>query len=206
MIRATSRISSSPRPRVVTAGVPMRRPEVTVGGRSSNGMPFLLTVIPARARRSSPSAPVSGVAERLTRTRWLSVPPLTRTTPPATSSSASARQLRTVCSWRARNSGVRAWPRATALPAITCMSGPPWSPGKTARSTFVPSSSLDRIIPARGPPRVLWVVVVTRSAIPTGDGCWPAATRPAMCAMLTMKSAPTSSAISRKAGKSMMRG
>ena len=68
------------------------------------------------------------------------------------------------------------------------------------------SSSLDMIMPARGPPSVLWIVVVTRSAIPTGVGCWPAATRPAMCAMSTMKSAPTSSATSRKAGKSMTRG
>ena len=55
----------------------MRRPEVTVGGRSSNGTPFLLTVMPARSRRSSPSAPVRAVAERSTSRRWLSVPPLT---------------------------------------------------------------------------------------------------------------------------------
>ena len=64
------------------------------------------------------------------------MPPLTRSTPPASSSSASALQLATIASWRARNSGVRAWPSATALPAMTCISGPPCRPGKTALLTF----------------------------------------------------------------------
>jgi len=41
MIWPISRISGSRRPRVVSAAVPMRSPEVTVGGRSSNGtFPF----------------------------------------------------------------------------------------------------------------------------------------------------------------------
>ena len=50
------------------------------------------------------------------------------------------------------------------------------------------------------------MVVVVTSAIPTGLGCTPAATRPAMCAMSTIRRAPTSSAIARKAAKSITRG
>ena len=61
--------------------------------------------------------------------------------------------------------------------------------------------------PPRGPPSVLWVVVVTTSApCATGFGCRPAATRPAKWAMSTISSAPTSSAISRKRAKSSWRG
>ena len=45
MIRPTSRMSSSSKPRMVTAGVPSRTPEATVGGRSSNGTVLRLTVI-----------------------------------------------------------------------------------------------------------------------------------------------------------------
>ena len=68
------------------------------------------------------------------------------------------------------------------------------------------SSSRQRIIPLRGPHRVLWIVVVTTSAWGTGLGCSPAATRPAKWAMSTISRAPTESAISRKAGKSSCRG
>ena len=42
-------------------------------------------------------------------------------------------------------------------------------------------------MPPRGPPSVLWVVVVTTSASGTGLGCSPAATSPAKCAMSTIK-------------------
>src|SRR5207245_131950 len=38
-------------------------------------------------------------------------------------------------------------------------------------------------MPPRGPRSVLWVVVVTKSAMPTGDGWSPAATSPAGCGM-----------------------
>ena len=87
-----------------------------------------------------------------------------------------------------------------------CMSGPPWSPGKTALSIALAWISRERIIPPRGPRRVLWVVVVTTSEWGTGDGCTPAATRPAKWAMSVISSAPTSSQISRKAAKSQIRG
>ena len=62
------------------------------------------------------------------------------------------------------------------------------------------------MMPARGPVSVLCVVLVTTSQYGTGLGCTPAAMSPAMWAMSAMSSAPHSSAISRKAAKSMVRG
>ena len=44
MIDATSRKSSSSKPRIVAAGVPIRTPEATIGGRSSNGTVLRFTV------------------------------------------------------------------------------------------------------------------------------------------------------------------
>ncbi len=46
MMSATSVNSASPKPRVASAGVPMRRPDVTIGGRGSNGTALRLTVMP----------------------------------------------------------------------------------------------------------------------------------------------------------------
>ena len=64
-------------------------------------------------------------------------------------------------------------------------------------------------MPPRGPRRDLWVVVVTMCACGTGSKS-PVktlpATRPAKCAMSTMKVAPTSSAISRMMRKFTFRG
>ncbi len=91
------------------------------------------------------------------------------------------------------------------MAAITCSSGPPCVPGKTCLSTAFASSVLQRIIPPRGPRNVLWVVVVTICAWGTGDGYTPPATSPAKCAMSTTRTASTSSAIDRKAGKSTIR-
>ena len=64
-------------PRVVRAGVPRRRPLVTIGGRGSFGMPFLLTMMPADSSHFSASAPVRSASRvrRSTSMRWLSVPP-----------------------------------------------------------------------------------------------------------------------------------
>ena len=105
---------------------------------------------------------------------------------------------RAIC---ARSRGTRAAaPRrkATALAAITCMSGPPCPPGKTAVSIAFANRASHRIMPPRGPRSVLCVVVPISCAWPTGLGWSPAATSPAMCAMSAKSSAPTSSAISRK--------
>ena len=68
-----------------------------------------------------------------------------------------------ICLWYSRNSGVIASFSATALAAMTCMSGPPWIPGKIEELSFFAISSRQRIIPARGPRSVLCVVVVTNS-------------------------------------------
>ena len=58
---------------------------------------------------------------------------------------------------------------------------------------------------ARGPRNILCVVMVTISACGTGDGCRPAATRPAMCAMSANSNAPQPRAISPMRAKSMIR-
>ncbi|MCY1241271.1 hypothetical protein D9M72_541630 [compost metagenome] len=77
---------------------------------------------------------------------------------------------------------------ATALPAMTCSSGPPCWPGNTAELIFLAmSASLERMMPPRGPARVLCVVDVVTCACGTGDGCSPAATSPAKCAMSTIR-------------------
>ena len=54
---------------------------------------------------------------------------------------------------------------------MTCISGPPWMPGKIAELIFLAiSSSLVRIMPPRGPRSVLCVVVVTTCACGNGLG------------------------------------
>src|SRR3546814_2465287 len=71
-------------------------------------------------------------------------------------------------------------------------------PGNTADWNFLLKSSgwpLVRMMPPRGPRRVLCVVLVTTWACGSGLGYSPAATRPATCAMSTQKDAPTLSAI-----------
>ena len=55
--------------------------------------------------------------------------------------------------------------KATAFAAITCISGPPCIPGKTALSIALAHSSRHNTKPPRGPRRVLCVVVVTKSGV-----------------------------------------
>ena len=81
MNSATVSISASAMPRVVSAGVPSRMPLATIGGCSSNGMAFLFTVMPARPRAASQTVPVRPRENTSTRSRWLSVPPLTMRKP-----------------------------------------------------------------------------------------------------------------------------
>ena len=87
-------------------------------------------------------------------------------------------------------------------------SGPPRTSGQP-RSTVAANSSVHSTIPPRGPRSVLWVVVVTTWAWATGSksplNTLPA-TSPAKWAMSTMSTAPTSSAISRKMRKLILRG
>ena len=89
--------SAAPKPRVVPAGVPRRTPEVTVGGCGSNGMPFLLQVMCARPSAASASLPVTPFGRRSTSIRWVSVPPVTMSSPPFISVSASTWAFFTTC-------------------------------------------------------------------------------------------------------------
>ena len=103
------------RPRVVSAGVPIRRPEGFIGGRSSKGIALRLTVIPTSSRRSSavwPSSPVGvevdehevdvgAAGEDRDAARFR----------PA----ARARALAIVCRWRARNGSLRGDPQGHRL-------------------------------------------------------------------------------------------
>ena len=66
-------------------------------------------------------------------------------------------------------------------------------------------SAEQTMAPPRGPRRVLWVVKVTTSATPTGEGWTPPAMSPAGWAASNMNSASTESAISRKGRGSMIR-
>ena len=51
MSAATVAISRAPMPRVVSAGVPTRMPEVVIGFSGSHGIVFLFTVMPGLAER-----------------------------------------------------------------------------------------------------------------------------------------------------------
>ena len=64
------------------------------------------------------------------------------------------------------------------MPAVVWLCGPPWRPGNTALSIAAACSFLHMIMPPRGPRNVLCVVVVTTSAMPTGEGCTPADDEP----------------------------
>ena len=95
--------------------------------------------------------------------------------------------------------------RQTALAAMVWTSGPPWVPGKVSLSSSLANAALHSTMPPRGPRSVLCVVVETMSACGTGLGCTPAATRPAMWAMSTKKSASTALATLAMRSNSMMR-
>ena len=69
-----------------------RRAEADARRRSAGveRMPFLLQVMPARSSAARPARPSGPSDGRSTSSRWLSVPPVTRSTPPAFSTSPSA--------------------------------------------------------------------------------------------------------------------
>ena len=165
-------------PRVVSAGVPIRRPDACIGGRWSNGIALRLTVMPTSASRSSASLPLRPSMPRSTSTRCTSVPPVSTSRPPSWSASPNACAFAIVWRWRSRKTSLAAIRRQTALAAMMCSSGPPCWPGKTALSIAWAYSSLQRISPARGPQSVLCVVVVTTSACGTGLGCSPGRDEP----------------------------
>ena len=93
---AISAMSAWFMPRVVTAGVPMRTPEVIVGLRVSLGTVFLFRVMFAWPSSVSRRLPDISRPVRSTSIRWLSVPPDTSFTPRSRSLPASAAALSTI--------------------------------------------------------------------------------------------------------------
>ena len=155
-------MSSVLKPRVVTAAVPRRTPLVTNGLCGSFGMVFLLAVIFASSSHASTSFPVNPLFTRSTSIKWLSVPPDTISIPRDINPLQSACALATIFLPYSLKLGSNASLKQTAFAAITCIKGPPWIPGKMALFNLcsVANSSLERIIPPRGPRSVLCVVVV----------------------------------------------
>ena len=90
--------------------------------------------------------------------------------PRAASAVAIACAFLMTCAWYVLNSGCDASKNAVALPAITCIKGPPCKAGNTLEFSDFSNSALAKIIPPRGPRNVLCVVEVTKSACGTGFG------------------------------------
>ena len=78
IISTIGSIMSSFKPRVVIAGVPIRRPDVRNGERLSNGTMFLFTLMSASTNVFYTVLPVTSgnLVRRSMSMRWLSVPPL----------------------------------------------------------------------------------------------------------------------------------
>ena len=158
-------MSDSTIPRLVTAGVPNRIPLALNGERVSPGTVFLFVVIFALSSAFWASLPVSSgwLLRKSIKIKWLSVPPETRPNPFAFNASANAAAFFLIWLWYSLKESFKASPKHTALPAITCIKGPPWIPGKIAESIALAYSSRHIMMPPRGPRNVLWVVVVTKS-------------------------------------------
>ena len=160
--------SSVPSPRVVAAGVPDRMPLVTLRRSWVEGNDVLVGVegglvqgflhddagdvvsLPRASRVDEHQMVVCAAADQAQ-----TLIPVARRRAPARCPESAADN--------SRKSGLSASPKPTALAAMTCMSGPPCVPGKTARSMARRSSSRHRIMPPRGPRNVLCVVDVTTS-------------------------------------------
>ena len=86
---ATLSNSSWPKPRVVSAGVPSRTPEVYHAPLGSLGTELRLVTTPASRSANSAWRPVRPKDETSSSTMWLSVPPVTSVTPRVRNPSAS---------------------------------------------------------------------------------------------------------------------
>ena len=153
-------------PRVVSAGVPTRMPLVTIGFSGSKGIMFLLTVIPALPSASSATLPVSPTERTSTSSRWLSVPPETRRSPPL-----GQRLRRAPCAFVEDPLLVDLELRAQRLAEGDGLGGDDvhQRTALDAREDLAVDGlgvgvACERIRPPRGPRSVLWVVVVTMSA------------------------------------------
>ena len=208
-----------PKPRDVVAGVPIRIPDAVFGG-ASNGMAFLLTVIPISSSRCSASLPVTPERGHVHEQQVV-----------VRAARHHGRPAR-----RAWRPGPGRWRSSGAGPRGTSPGRPAWKRDGLAGDDVHERSALDaredvpvdrrreralrppgsrrrpcpgrslrrRRRPPRGPRRVLWVVVVTRSACGNGLGWTSAATRPATWAMSTNSSAPTSWAMAAIRSKSQV--
>ena len=111
------------------------------------------------------------------------MPPLTRRKPPPRRPRKHRARSPRPASGTPRTPAQRVL-QATALAAMTCTSGPPCTPGKTARSISLAHSGAHSTSPPRGPRSVLCVVVVTKSRVAaraTGEGRSPRGRRCAPC-------------------------
>ena len=171
---------------MASAGVPMRRPEASIGGRGSKGTALRLTVMPISCRRSSACLPLSSgsqlaqVDEHQVHVGAAGQHARRRGPAPAAASRRRAPGRRRPCGAgarrraRSRRSAARPPWRRSRAPAAR-----PAGRGRRPSRSSWRSSSLHRIIPARGPPSVLWVVVVTTSAPnSSGLGCRPGGDQP----------------------------
>ena len=86
---ATWSNSSLPKPRVVSAGVPSRMPEVYQAPLGSAGTELRLVTTPASSSADSAWRPVSPNDVTSSSTMWLSVPPVTSLAPRVRKPSAS---------------------------------------------------------------------------------------------------------------------
>ena len=173
---AMLRISASFMPRVVKAGVPTRMPEGFSGGLVSKGMEFLFTVMPALPKASSASDPRMPLGRHRPASDDCQCRRKRCGSRPLASLRRAALALVTIAPSKCGTRGAAPQPSATALAATMCTSGPPCWPGNTALSMAVARSCVEIIKPARGPRRVLCVVVVVICAWGTGEGCTPPAT------------------------------
>mmetsp|Transcript_28217 Transcript_28217/g.63810 ORF Transcript_28217/g.63810 Transcript_28217/m.63810 type:complete len:202 (-) Transcript_28217:590-1195(-) len=199
------RKSDAVAPRVVMAQLPKRTPPGEAG-EVSPGRALRLRTKEIRSQRRSILEPERPTGRRSQSKRWLSVPPVTMRHPELARCSAKALQLATTSVQYWRNAGVATCRSWTASAPVVALCGPPCNAGKTALSICSRNSLRQKIIPPRGPRRLLCVVVVTTSACGKGEGCKPVATKPLMWAMSTKRKAPTSSHMLRKAAQSMRRG
>ena len=90
-------ISGSRMPRVVTAGVPTRMPLATIGGFWSNGIAFLLTVMPALPSAASATLPVMPFREDVDEHQVVVGAAADQAEPEASAPSRASAALATIC-------------------------------------------------------------------------------------------------------------
>ena len=184
MIDATSRKSSSSKPRIVAAGVPMpdaggdhRRPLVERHGVAVHGQPALLEPLLrgeprplGRAQVELHEVRVGAAGEHVE----------------AAVDRARPRACRRSCAPAAGSRGTRRSPRSGSTSPSPRSCARAARPACRGRARGRPPARAPRVQstkPARGPASVLCVVEVTKCECGTGFGCSPAATSPAKCAM-----------------------